>query len=94
MVRPKIVNIVGSGQLPKRFNLDELSNKLYTVDAVKNIEYDVENYPGLLFKIKKPKTHVTLFSTGKYIILGATNTKDLNRAYDELVRILKKLETI
>jgi transcription initiation factor TFIID TATA-box-binding protein len=93
MPKPKIVNIVGSGHLSEKLNLDTLTCKLEKHD-VEDIEYEPERYPGLLLKIKNPRAHITLYSTGKYIILGVTNEEDLEKAYMHLIKLLKEVKNL
>ncbi|MCX6820427.1 MAG: hypothetical protein NT016_00530 [Candidatus Aenigmarchaeota archaeon] len=83
---PKIVNIVATGNFSKRLNINSLARNLDVEEKI----YDPETYPALLVKVGKNKKHVTLYSSGKYIIVGVTSKKELFLVYKEIVKKLKK----
>ena len=94
--KPKIVNIVATGQFLVNLNIDDLVKNL----RVESLEYDPETYCGLLAKIKfKSKLgerigHVTLYSNGKYIITGIDSKENLNYIYEELIKKLKEAKAL
>ena len=54
------------------------------------VEYRPEQFPGLVFRIKKPKTAILIFSTGKMVCTGAKSEKEAKRAIKKVVLELKK----
>lgn len=81
----KIQNMVASGNLHMKLNLNSLVLKL------ENAEYEPEQFPGLVYKV--PNSHITflLFGTGKIVCTGAKNAKEVNDSVKELTVTLKKL---
>ena len=71
-IKPKyrIENIVASGELKIELDLYSLAYKL------KDIEYEPEQFPGAILKLKEPKSSLLLFKNGKVICTGA-KTEDL-----------------
>jgi len=66
----KIVNVVASVTLNQKFNLLDI------VKIFRNVEYNPKRFPGLVFRLKRPKTATLIFSTGKMVCTGATSEKD------------------
>jgi transcription initiation factor TFIID TATA-box-binding protein len=55
----------------------------------RNVEYRPKQFPGLVFRIKRPKTATLIFSTGKMVCTGAKSEKLARRAVHKVVRELK-----
>ena len=87
MGKPKIVNIVASGQFSRPLNIEKLYHSL----DVKEKVYEPEVYPALLIKIGEDKYHVTLYRNGKYIITGVQSIEQLNDAYRKIFHKLQKI---
>jgi len=85
--KPKIVNIVATGQFSQPLDLE----KLYRNLDVEEKFYDPEVYPALLVKVGKNRYHVTLYRNGKYIIAGVQSIKQLNDAHREILHKLRKI---
>jgi len=88
--KPKIVNIVATGQFSQPLDLE----KLYRNLDVEEKFYDPEVYPALLVKVGKNRHHITLFGNGKYIIAGVSTIEQLNDTYKEILRKLRKIEAL
>ena len=86
---PKIAvtNMVCSYNLGTRINL----NKIVIALNVENIEYEPEQFPGLVYRIKEPKLVVLLFSSGKIILTGGRNLEDVRKGLGVLEQ---KLESV
>jgi transcription initiation factor TFIID TATA-box-binding protein len=82
-----ITNMVCSYNLSKYINL----NKVAITLNVENVEYEPEQFPGLVYRLKDPKIVVLLFSSGKIILTGGKNLEDIKKGVDV---IEKKLENI
>ena len=78
-----IVNVVASVTLNQKFNLLDI------VKNFRNVEYNRERFPGLVFRLKKPKTATLIFSTGKMVCIGAKSEKLARRAVHKVIRELK-----
>jgi len=84
----KIQNIVASGSVGMDLNLNELAITL------KNVEYEPEQFPGLVYKLQAtdttPQATFLLFSNGKIVCTGTKSKEDVHTAVDVLVHNLKK----
>lgn len=87
MNKPKIVNIVASGQFPQSLDIEKLYHSLDVEEKV----YEPEVYPALLIKIGENRYHVTLYRNGKYIITGVQSIEQLNDAYRKIFHKLRKI---
>jgi transcription initiation factor TFIID TATA-box-binding protein len=85
--RVAITNIVCSYDIGKYINL----NKLVITLNLENIEYEPEQFPGLVYRLKDPKIVALLFSSGKIILTGGKDLEDVKRGLDFLEQ---KLESI
>ncbi|WP_292370617.1 TATA-box-binding protein [Methanoregula sp. UBA64] len=82
-----ITNMVCSYDLARYINL----NKVVVTLNLENTEYEPEQFPGLVFRIKDPKIVVLIFSSGKLILTGGKNLEDIQKGLDILTQ---KLESI
>ena len=82
----EIVNIVASGDMKiDTLNLNQVAMSL----GLENIEYEPEQFPGLVFRMREPKVVTLIFSTGKVICTGARNKDDVELAYNNLRKELE-----
>ena len=79
-----IQNIVASVSLNQKINLQEI------VEKFPQTEYNPSVFPGLVFRLKKPKTATLIFGTGKMVCTGAKSEKESRRAVGKVVRELRK----
>lgn len=85
--KPKITvqNIVATGSLGERVDLDEI------VFRAESAEYEPEQFPGLVYRMKDPKVAFLIFSSGKVVETGARDENMMNEAFRKLKRKLKKI---
>jgi len=55
-----------------------------------NVEFDPEQFPGLVYRLKKPKTATLVFRTGKMVCTGAKSEKEARRAVHKIVRLVNE----
>jgi transcription initiation factor TFIID TATA-box-binding protein len=79
-----IENVVASATLNQRVDLSAV------VKGFPGVEYRPEQFPGLVFRIKRPKTATLIFSSGKMVCTGAKSEKNAHRAIMNVVKELKK----
>ena len=79
---PKIIvqNIVATANLKGELNLNEVAQSL----GLENVEYEPEQFPGLVYRIKEPKVAMLLFSSGKIVCAGARSIEDVSKAVEKL----------
>ena len=79
-----IENVVASATLNQRIDLNAV------VKGNTGVEYNPKKFPGLVFRLKRPKTAILIFRTGKMVCTGAKSEKEAKRAIKKVVRELKK----
>jgi transcription initiation factor TFIID TATA-box-binding protein len=78
-----IVNVVATA------SLDQTLDLLTIMKTFMNVEYRPKRFPGLVFRLKRPKTTTLIFSTGKMVCTGAKSEKQARSAVRKVVRELK-----
>jgi transcription initiation factor TFIID TATA-box-binding protein len=79
----KIQNVVASATLDQKINLLDI------MKIFRNVEYRPKRFPGLVFRLKRPKTTTLIFSTGKMVCTGAKSEKQARNAIKKVVKELK-----
>ena len=79
-----IQNVVATATLNQKVDLNAV------VKGYPGVEYRPEQFPGLVFRLKRPKTATLIFSTGKMVCTGAKSGKESRSAIMKVVRELKK----
>jgi len=85
-----IQNIVAISDLGTELNLNEVAMGL----GLENVEYEPEQFPGLVYRIHDPKVAMLLFGSGKIVCTGARQTEDVSKAVDKLSKELSSLDLI
>jgi len=80
----KIQNVVASATLNQKVDLNAV------VKSYPGVEYRPEQFPGLVFRLKRPKTATLIFTSGKMVCTGAKSEKEARRAVMNVVKELKK----
>jgi len=78
-----VVNVVASASLDQKIDL------LAILKVFRNVEYRPKQFPGLVFRLKRPKTATLIFASGKMVCTGARSEKMARRAVNKVVRELK-----
>jgi len=88
--KPKIVivNVVASGSFEHDINLEAIAR------AFPDVEWRPQVFPGLVFRLKRPKTATLIFKTGKMVCTGAKSERAARRAIRKVVNELKKANII
>src|SRR3989344_7835810 len=81
----KIQNIVISSDLEHDIPLIKLA------ETLPNTEYNPEQFPGLVMRIKEPKTSALIFSSGKIVCTGA---KSMGKVKESIKKIIQNIEKI
>ena len=80
----RIENVVASATLNQKVDLNAV------VKGYPGVEYRPEQFPGLVFRLKRPKTATLIFNSGKMVCTGAKSEKEARRAVMKVVKELKK----
>ncbi|HEX17176.1 MAG TPA: TATA-box-binding protein, partial [Thermoplasmatales archaeon] len=59
--------------------------------GLENVEYEPEQFPGLVYRLKEPRVAMLLFGSGKIVCTGARKIEDVSRAVDKLAAELSSL---
>ena len=80
----KIQNIVATTALGKDVPLVKLAK------TIPNTEYNPEQFPGLVLRIKEPKSAVLVFSSGNLVCTGTKSIAQVKKLLNKLLKQLKK----
>ena len=81
----KVQNIVATTSLGKPVSLIKLARN----DP--NTEYNPEQFPGLVLRVKKPKSAVLVFSSGNLVCTGTKSIKQVKEVIANVIKTLKKI---
>ncbi|MCK5292771.1 MAG: TATA-box-binding protein [Thermoplasmata archaeon] len=80
----EVQNIVASSDLETRIDLNEIAISL----QMEKIEYEPEQFPGLVYRLDDPKVVLLLFGSGKLVCTGAKKPEDVERAVEKITEEL------
>jgi len=81
----KIQNIVATTSLGKDVPLTKLAKTL------SNTEYNPEQFPGLVLRVKKPRSAVLVFSSGNLVCTGTKSIAQVKEVIQEVIKQLRKI---
>ena len=81
----EVVNIVVSASLGHDIPLEKMAATL------SNTEYNPEQFPGLVIRIKEPKTSALIFSSGKIVCTGARTMDNVRESIRKIIKSLEKI---
>jgi len=79
-----VVNVVASASVDQKIDLNDITKKF------PETEYHPEQFPGLVFRIKSPRTATLIFRTGKMVCTGAKSEELAIKAVNIVVQKLRK----
>ena len=79
-----IVNVVVTAAIKQKVDLGSV------VKAFPEVQYRPEVFPGLVYRLKKPKTAILIFSSGKMVCTGAKSKRQAKKAVMKVVDDLKR----
>jgi len=59
--------------------------------GLENIEYEPEQFPGLVYRLDVPKVVVLLFGSGRLVVTGGKKPQNAEEAVDRIVKELEGL---
>lgn len=80
-----VQNIVATTSLEKDVSLSKLAR------TQPNTEYNPETFPGLVLRIKKPKSAVLVFSSGNLVCTGVKSVAQVREVINQVIKQLKKI---
>jgi len=76
--------VVASVTINQRLDLAQIQK------TFPDVEYKPAQFPGLVFRLQKPKTATLIFSSGKMVCTGAKSEQESIKAVQTVVKLLKK----
>ncbi len=77
-------NVVATASLRQHFDLNSI------VRLVPGVDWRPERFPGLVYRLKQPKTATLIFSSGKMVCTGAKSEQQAREAVMNVVDDRKK----
>ncbi len=84
MAEVKIENVVASTSLGVTFNLEQIAVSL------ENAQYEPEQFPGIVYRVKEPKSAALIFGSGKIICTGAKGIDKAKLAIRQVLDDIRK----
>ena len=81
----KIQNIVATTSLEKPIPLTKLAR------TQPNTEYNPDSFPGVILRVKEPKSAVLVFSSGNLVCTGTKSVAQVRQVINEVIKQLKKI---
>ncbi len=81
----EVQNIVASSDLGQKINLNAIAITL----GLERVEYEPEQFPGLVYRLDVPKVVLLLFGSGKLVCTGARKPHDVEEAVDKITAELQ-----
>lgn len=80
-----VQNIVATTSLEKEVSLTKLAK------TQPNTEYNPETFPGLVLRIKEPKSAVLVFSSGNLVCTGTKSIAQVKKVVEQVIKQLRKV---
>lgn len=89
---PKFIvqNIVGTYNLNAILNLPKIAISV----GLEQVEYEPEQFPGLIYRMKEPKVVLLLFASGKIVITGGKTAKEMEQAGKNIHKLMVEMALI
>ena len=81
----KVQNIVATTSLGKPIPLTKLAR------TQNNTEYNPEQFPGLVLRVKKPKSAVLVFSSGNLVCTGTKSVQQVKEVVNSVIKQLRRI---
>jgi len=81
----QVQNIVATASLGKPVSLTKLSR------SNSNTEYNPEQFPGLVLRVKQPRSAVLVFSSGNLVCTGTKSIQQVKEVIDQVIKQLAKI---
>jgi len=86
-IKVVVQNMVATSDLGAEFNMNEVAVGL----GLENVEYEPEQFPGLVYRVEEPKVVILIFSSGRIVCVGAKSTEDVSKAVEKVSEKLTRL---
>ncbi len=79
-----IENVVASASVDQTIDLNQITR------SFADVEYHPDQFPGLVFRLKFPKTATLIFGSGKMVCTGSKSSEQAVAAVNSVVQKLRK----
>ena len=79
-----IVNVVASASVDQKMDLNDITKKF------PDVEYHPDLFPGLVFRLRSPRTATLIFTSGKMVCTGSKSEEIARKAVKTVVQKLRK----
>lgn len=79
-----VENVVASADVMQKMDLNDITRKF------PDVEYHPDRFPGLVFRLKTPKTATLIFTSGKMVCTGSKSEVLARKAVKTVVQDLRK----
>ncbi len=79
-----VENVVASADVMQKMDLNDITRKF------PDVEYHPDQFPGLVFRLKNPKTATLIFTSGKMVCTGSKSEELAKTAVKIVVQNLRK----
>lgn len=76
----KIENIVATVTIDQTLDLHEIERR------VPRVEYNPDQFPGLVFRLDRPKITALIFKSGKMVVTGSKSTNELINSVRRIIK--------
>jgi transcription initiation factor TFIID TATA-box-binding protein len=80
----KIENVVASVEVDAKIDLNLLARKQ------RDAEYNPEQFPGLMLRVKNPKATILVFNSGRMVITGLRRESEAERAVENVIAKIRR----
>jgi transcription initiation factor TFIID TATA-box-binding protein len=80
----RIENVVASASVDQTVDLNKITR------SFADVEYHPDRFPGLVFRLKVPKTATLIFSSGKMVCTGSKSSEQAVKAVNPVVQNCEK----
>jgi transcription initiation factor TFIID TATA-box-binding protein len=80
----KIENVVASVEVDAKIDLNLLARKQ------RDAEYNPEQFPGLMLRVKNPKATILVFNSGRMVITGLRRESEAEKAVENVIAKIRK----
>ncbi|MEK6918904.1 MAG: TATA-box-binding protein [Nanoarchaeota archaeon] len=81
----KVQNIVATTSLGKPISLTKLAKTLV------NTTYNPDQFPGVILRVKEPKSAVLVFSSGNLVCTGTKSIQQVKEVIDSVIKQLRRI---
>ena len=84
----RVENIVASTSFSDKLDLDAIAQ------SIEEAEYEPEQFPAVILRIKNPKSCCLIFGSGKFIVTGLKSELQVKEIAEKVFSLFKKFNCL